>query len=61
MSKDRCRMTRKRFVKKMAAKHGLQVREVRDMVHNDVVDPAKRMQEEYQTEKHRYAQREVRR
>ncbi len=62
MSKDKCRMTRRRFVKKLAAKHGLQVREVRDMVRRDVVNPLKRRQEAWQTAKHRYdAEREVHR
>ena len=32
MSKDKCRMSRKRFCKKAAGKHGVQVQEVRDMV-----------------------------
>lgn len=62
MSKDKCRMTRKRFTKKLAAKHGLQVREVSDMVRRDVVEPAKRRQEAWQTAKHRYyAEKEARR
>ena len=54
MSKDKYRMTRKRIEKKLAAKYGVQVREV------DVVNPLKRRQEAWQTAKYRYAQREVR-
>ena len=59
MSKDKCRMTRKRFIKKLAAKHGVQVREVHDLVMHDMVNPLKRMQEDHQTAKHRRAKREV--
>ena len=61
MSKDKCRMTRKRIESLLAAKHGVQVREVHDLIMHDVVNPLKRMQEEYQTEKHRRAQQEVHR
>lgn len=61
MSKDKCRMTRRRIEKKLAAKHGVQVREVHDLIMHDVVNPLKRMQEKYQTAKHRHAKREVRR
>lgn len=57
MSKDKYRMTRKRIEKKLAAKCGVQVREV---IMKDVVNPLKRRQEAWQTAKHRYAQREVR-
>lgn len=58
MSKDKYRMTRKRIEKKLAAKCGVQVREV---IMKDVVNPLKRRQEAWQTAKYRYAQREVRR
>lgn len=56
MSKDKYRMTRKRIEKKLAAKCGVQVREV-----HEVINPLKRRQEAWQTAKHRYAQQEVRR
>lgn len=58
MSKDKYRMTRKRVEKKLAARYGVQVREV---IMKDVVNPLKRRQEAWQTAKYRYAQREVRR
>lgn len=61
MSKDKYRMTHKRFTKKLAAKHGVQVREVHDLIMHDLVNPLKRMQEEHQTAKHRRAKLEVRR
>lgn len=53
MSKDTHRLTRKRFERLMAAKYGMQVREVHDMVMRDVVEPGKRIQEKTQTAKHR--------
>lgn len=53
MSKDKCGMTRKRFEKLMAGRHGVQLREVHDMV-----DPKKRREEAWQTAKHRYARSE---
>lgn len=53
MSKDVCRLTRKRFVKRFAGKYGVQVREVNDMVHRQLVDPTKREQERWKMEKHR--------
>ena len=59
MSKDKYRMTRKRVEKKLAAKYGVQVREVHEMIMKDVVNPRKRRQEAWQTAKYRYAQREV--
>ena len=43
MSKDKCRMSRKRFCKKAAGKWGVQVQEVRDMVREEWVDPLKRL------------------
>lgn len=55
MSKDKCKMTRKRFEKLMAGRHGAQLREVHDMVSRDIVDPQKRREEAWQTAKHRYA------
>lgn len=53
MSKDKRKITRKRFCRLMAAKSGLQVQEIRDMVRRDVVTPTLREQELRQTEKHR--------
>ena len=47
--------------KKLAAKCGVQVREVHEVIMKDVVNPLKRRQEAWQTAKHRYAQQEVRR
>ena len=54
-------MPRKRIEKKLAAKCGVQVREVHEVIMKDVVNPLKRRQEAWQTAKHRYAQQEVRR
>lgn len=53
MSKDKRKITRKRFCGLMAAKSGLQVQEIRDMVRRAMVQPALREQERQQTEKHR--------
>lgn len=53
MSKDKRKITRKRFCGLMAVKSGLQVQEIRDMVRRDVVTPTLREQELRQTEKHR--------
>lgn len=53
MSKDKRKITRKRFCGLMAAKSGLQVQEIRDMVRRDVVTLTLREQELRQTEKHR--------
>lgn len=53
MSKDKRKITRKRFCRLLAAKIGLQVTEIRDMVRRVVVQPALREQERQQTEKHR--------
>lgn len=50
MSKDKCKMTRKRFEKLMAGRH--------DMVSRDMVDHKKRREEAWQTAKHRYARSE---
>ena len=61
MSKDKYRMTRKRVEKKLAARYGVQVREVHEVIMKDVVNPPKRRQEAWQTAKYRHAQREVRR
>lgn len=60
MSKDTHRLTRKRFERLMAAKYGLQVREVHDGVMRSTVNPLKRMQEKIQTAKHRHTVREGR-
>mgnify|MGYP000383354988 CR=1 FL=1 len=53
MSKDKRKITRKRFCRLLAAKIGSQVPEVRDMVRRVMVQPALREQERQQTEKHR--------
>lgn len=58
MSKDKCKMTRKRFEKLMAGRHGVQLREVHDMVSRDMVNPKKRREEAWRTAKHRYARSE---
>lgn len=58
MSKDKCGMTRKRFEKLIAGRHGVQLRAVHDMVSRDMVDPKKRREEAWQTAKHRYARSE---
>ena len=48
MSKNKRKITRKRFCRLLAVKSGLQVQEIRDMVRR-----ALREQERQQTEKHR--------
>lgn len=53
MSKDKRKITRKRFCKLLAAKIGSQVQEIRDVVRRAMVQPALREQERQQTEKHR--------
>ncbi len=53
MSKDKRKITRKRFCRLLAAKIGSKVPEVRDMVRRVMVQPALREQERQQTEKHR--------
>ena len=58
MSKDKCRMSRKRFCKKAAGKHGVQVQEVRDMVREEWADPLKRLQEKRASAKHRAGKQE---
>lgn len=55
MSKDKCRMSRKRFCKKAAGKHGVQVR---DMAREAWVDPLKRLQEKRASAKHRAGKQE---
>lgn len=42
MSKNTHGLTRKRFEKKLAAKCGVQVREVHEVIMKDVVNPLKR-------------------
>ena len=54
MSKDKYRMPHKRIEKKLAAKCGVQVREVHEVIMKDVVNPLKRRQEAWQTAKYRY-------
>ena len=53
MSKDKGKITRKRFVKLMVGDNKVQAREMRDMVFRVLVDPVKRMQEQRNREKHR--------
>lgn len=53
MSKDKCKMTRKRFVKLMVGSDEVQMREMRDKVFRILVDPVKRKQEQRNREKHR--------
>lgn len=52
MSKNKRKMTRKRFTKLIAANFGLQVPETRDLVMRGVVYLKKRDQERYNMEKH---------
>lgn len=52
MSKDKGKITRKRFVKLMVGDNKVQAREMRDMVFRVLVDPVKRMQEQRNREKH---------
>ena len=53
MSKDKRKITRKRFCRLLAAKSGLQVQEIRDMVRRAMVQPVLLVQEWQQTENHR--------
>ena len=53
MSKDKRKITRKRFCRLLAVKSGLKVKEIRDVVRRVMVQPALREQERQQTEKHR--------
>lgn len=53
MSKDKRKITRKRFCRLLAVKTGSQVQEIRDVVRRAMVQPALREQERQQTEKHR--------
>lgn len=53
MSKNKRKITRKRFCRLLAAKSGLQAQEIRDMVRRVMVQPELREQERQQTEKHR--------
>lgn len=53
MSKNKKKVTRKRFCRLLAEKSGLQVQEIRDVVRRAMVQPALREQERQQTEKHR--------
>lgn len=52
MSKNKRKMTRKRFTKLIAANFGLQVPEIRDFVMRGVVYRKKRDQERFNMEKH---------
>ena len=53
MSKDKTRITRKRYCKLLAATNGLQVQECRDMVRKALVEPILRAQEKMHTAQHR--------
>ena len=53
MSKNKKKITRKRFCRLLAEKSGLQVQETRDLARRVMVQPALREQERQQTEKHR--------
>ena len=53
MSKDKTRITRKRFCKLLAVTNGLQVQECRDMVRKALVEPILRAQEKMHTAQHR--------
>ena len=53
MSKNKKKVTRKRFCRLLAVRSGLQVQEIRDVVRRVMVQPALREQERQQTEKHR--------
>lgn len=52
MSKDKDKITRKRFVKLMVRDNKVQAREMRDMVFRVLVNPVKRKQEQRNREKH---------
>ena len=52
MSKDKCKMTRKRFVKLVAGTKGLQVQEMRDAMRYAIAR-VQRAQEQSNREKHR--------
>ena len=52
MSKNR-RISRKKFVRMLAERFGTQVRATGDIVRRELVDPAKRQQEQRQTAAHR--------
>jgi len=53
MSKNKKKVTRKRFCRLLAVRSGLQVQEIRDVVRRVMVQPELREQERQQTEKHR--------
>lgn len=53
MSKDKGKISRRRFVKLMVGNNEVQAREMRDMVFRILVDPVKRKQEQHNREKHR--------
>lgn len=52
MSKDKCKMTRKRFVKLLVGTKGLQVQEMRDAMRYAIAR-VQRAQEQSNREKHR--------
>ena len=58
MSKDKGRMSRKRFCKKAAGKWDVQVQEVRDIVREARVHPLTRRQEKLATAKHQAGKQE---
>ncbi len=53
MSKDKGKITSKRFVKLMVGDNKVQAREMRDMVFRVLVDQVKRTQEQRNRKKHR--------
>ena len=53
MSKNKKKVTRKRFCRLLAVRSGLQVQEIRDVVRRVRVQLELREQERQQTEKHR--------
>ena len=58
MSKDKGRMSRKRFCKKAAGKWDVQVQEARDIVREERVNPLKRLQEKRASAKHQAGKQE---
>lgn len=53
MSKDKTRITRKRYCKLLAADWKMQAREVRDVVRRVLITPGQRAQEKMHTAQHR--------
>ena len=53
MSKDKTRITRKRFCKLLQSDRNMQAREVRDVVRRVLITPGQRAQEKRHTAQHR--------